>query len=279
MINTIKGRLIILIALLGTLLLASVLVGQFALSSSNNNLRIAYENRVVPLSQFLAVREAYDRIVDASREVREQVANPRDAAGRIEAGLARVNQQWAAYRARDLGPEEKRLAADMQVQVDRNAAIVAGVLDRLRGGTLDGYSATHLALNQMMAPTVAALAKLTDLQLGETRAEFERAQEAASHAKSILIAFLAAAALAILFGLHTVLIRVIRPLDHTTALMGRLGVRRSDRDGHRSRTAGRGRRDDPGRPDLQGCDAVQAGRRRGCRRRERGQDTTGRVAR
>ncbi|MCJ2054602.1 methyl-accepting chemotaxis protein [Methylobacterium sp. J-070] len=222
MINTIKGRLIILIALLGTLLLASVLVGQFALSSSNNNLRIAYENRVVPLSQFLAVREAYDRIVDASREVREQVANPRDAAGRIEAGLARVNQQWAAYRARDLGPEEKRLAADMQAQVDRNAAIVAGVLDRLRGGTLDGYSATHLALNQMMAPTVAALAKLTDLQLGETRAEFERAQEAASNAKSILIAFLAAAALATLFGLHTVLIRVIRPLDHTTALMGRL---------------------------------------------------------
>ena len=58
--------------------------------------------------------------------MREQVANPRDAAGRIEAGLARVNQQWAAYRARDLGPEEKRLAADMQVQVDRNAAIVAG---------------------------------------------------------------------------------------------------------------------------------------------------------
>ncbi|MCJ2066434.1 methyl-accepting chemotaxis protein [Methylobacterium sp. J-088] len=223
-VDTIKGRLIVLLTLLGTLLLASVVIGQLALFGSNDSLRSAYEDRVVPLSQFLGIREAYDRIVDASREVREQAAKPHEAAGRIEAGLANLNQQWAAYLATKLTPEEKRLAADMQAQIDRNAAIVAGILERLRAGNLDGYSTAHLGLNQMMAPTVAALSKLTDLQLRATRAEYEDAREAASQARLILIAFLAAAGWALLFGLHTVLIRVIRPLDHTTALMGRLAA-------------------------------------------------------
>ncbi|MCJ2017307.1 methyl-accepting chemotaxis protein [Methylobacterium sp. E-065] len=223
-VNTIKGRLIVLLTLLGTLLLASVVIGQLALSSSNDSLRSAYEDRVVPLSQFLGIREAYDRIVDASREAREQAAKPQEAAGRIEAGLANLNQQWAAYLATKLTPEEKRRAAAMQAQIDRNAVIVAGILERLRAGNLDGYSAAHLGLNQMMAPTVAALSKLTDLQLRAARAGYEEAREAASRARLILIAFLAAAALALLFGLHTVLIRVIRPLDHTTALMGRLAA-------------------------------------------------------
>ncbi|WP_267424500.1 methyl-accepting chemotaxis protein [Methylobacterium sp. GC_Met_2] len=223
-VDTIKGRLIVLLTLLGTLLLASVVIGQLALSGSNDSLRSAYEDRVVPLSQFLGIREDYDRIVDASREVREQAAKPHEAAGRIEAGLANLNQQWAAYLATKLTPEEKRLAADMQAQIDRNAAIVAGILERLRAGNLDGYSTAHLGLNQMMAPTVAALSKLTDLQLRATRAEYEDAREAASQARLILIAFLVAAGLALLFGLRTVLIRVIRPLDHTTALMGRLAA-------------------------------------------------------
>jgi len=222
--KTIEGRLIVLLALLGTLLLASVVLGQLALSSSNDSLRSAYEDRVVPLSRFLAMREAYDRIVDASREMREQAAEPHEAAGRIEAGLANLNQQWDAYLATKRTPEQKRHAADMQAQNDRNAAIVAGILERLRAGKLDGCSAVHLGLNQMMALTVAALSKLTDLQLRATRAEYENAREAASRARLILIAFLAAAALALLFGLHTVLIRVIRPLDLTTALMGRLAA-------------------------------------------------------
>ncbi|WP_457105808.1 methyl-accepting chemotaxis protein [Methylobacterium sp. P5_C11] len=222
MINTIKGRLFVLLGLLGALLLASALVGQFALTRSNDNLRTAYENRVVPLSQFIAMREAYDRIVDASREVRENVADPLHAATRVAMGLATVDQHWSAYRATARTPEEMLLVADMQKQVDRNASITQGVLDRLRGRQLDGYSAAHLALNQMMIPTVAVLSKLTALQLRETRAEFERAQATAAYSRLLLIGLLAAASVAILFGLRTVLARVTRPLDQATRLMGRL---------------------------------------------------------
>jgi methyl-accepting chemotaxis protein len=221
-LNTIKGRLFVLLALLGTLLLASDLIGQLTLSRSNHSLKTVYEDRVVPLSQFMAIRDAFDRIVDASRVVRENAGDPSNAAKEIEAGLANVKQQWAAYLATYLTPEEKVLAADLQAQIDKNVTIIAGVLDRLRTRNLDGYAAAHLTLNQMMTPTVVALAKLTSLQLRETQAEYARAQESASQARLILIVLLAAAALAILFGLQTVLARVIRPLDQTTALMGRL---------------------------------------------------------
>ena len=221
-IYTIKGRLIILLALLGALLLASDITGQFFLSRSNHSLETVYEERVIALSQFLAIRDHYDRLLDASRTVRDQAADPSDAAKQIAAGLAGLQQQWAAYLATYLTPEEKALAADMQAQIDRNATLVAGILERLRTRNLDGYAAIHLTLNQMMTPTIAALAKLTSLQIRETQAQYAQAQENASEARLILILLLVVAGVAILFGLHTVLTRVTRPLDRTTALMGRL---------------------------------------------------------
>ena len=221
-IYTIKGRLIILLALLGALLLASDMTGQFFLLRSNHSLRTVYEDRVIALSQFLAIRDHYDRLLDASRMVRDEAADPSAAAKQIAAGLAGLQQQWAAYLATYLTPEEKALAADMQAQIDRNATIVAGILERLRTRNLDGYAATHLKLNQMLTPTFAALAKLTSLQIRETQAAYAQAQENASEARLILILLLVVAAVAILFGLHTVLIRVTRPLDRTTALMGQL---------------------------------------------------------
>lgn len=49
-IYTIKGRLIILLALLGALLLASDITGQFFLSRSNHSLETVYEDRVIALS-------------------------------------------------------------------------------------------------------------------------------------------------------------------------------------------------------------------------------------
>jgi methyl-accepting chemotaxis protein len=221
-VQTIKGRLIALLTLLGVLLLASALMGQVSLSRSNNSLQSIYEDRVVPLSQFMALRDGYDKIAEASREVREKIVDPQDAATRIEAGLRNVDQQWKAYLATYLTPEEKLLAAEMQARIEQNTAVVADVLRRLRERNLEGYSSAHLALNQMMIPTVAALTKLTDLQLRETRAEFERAQQAAASSKLILLACLVAAGMAILYGFYNVLARVTRPLDHTTGTMSRL---------------------------------------------------------
>ena len=221
-LSTIRGRLFILLALLGTLLLGSDMIGQLALSRSNNSIEAVYKDRVVPLSQFMAIRDAYERIVAASRAVRENASDPGNAAGQVEAGLTSVQQQWAAYQATHLTSEETVLAADMQAQVDRNVVTVGGILERLRARNLDGYATAHLPLNRMLAPTIAALEKLTSLQLRETRAEYERAQANAFQARVILLILLAAAGLAILFGLFTVLMRVTRPIDHTTALMGRL---------------------------------------------------------
>ena len=220
--TTIKGRIFVLLALLGSLLLASDLIGQLALSRSNHSLQTVYEDRVVSLRQFLAIRDAYDRIVEASRAVRDTRIEPSGVVKQIEAGLASVQQQWTSYLATYLTSDERALAADLQAQIDRNTATIAGILERLRARNLDGYAAAHLALNQMMDATIPPLAKLTSLQLQETRAEYERAQASAFQARVILLTLLAAAGLAILFGVYTVLTRVTRPIDHATALMGRL---------------------------------------------------------
>ena len=222
LVRTIKGRLIVLLSVLGALLLTSSLVGQLSLSRSNASLKTVYMDRVIPLEQFMTMRDFYDRLVNVSRGVRDKVLEPRAAIGRIETNLTGAAQQWNAYLATYLTPEEKALAGKMQAQVDRNTAIVAGVLKRLQEGDMEGYSAAHLTLTQMMEPTVAALEKLTALQLKETRAEFERSQDMAGWSKIMLIACLVAAVGSIAYGAFTILTGVTRPLDRTTAAMSQL---------------------------------------------------------
>ncbi|HEX8416337.1 MAG TPA: methyl-accepting chemotaxis protein, partial [Methylobacterium sp.] len=223
-LRTIKGRLVALLAVLGAVLFGATLVGHLALSWSNASLKTVYDDRVVPLGQFMTIQGSYDKLIEASREALEKVLDPIDAAGRMEAQLADVGREWGAYLATYLTPEEKILAAEMQERIASNAVAVSDVVKRLRTRNLEGHAAAHRTLNQMMAPTVASLAKLTALQLAETKAEFERAQATASGSRALLIGCLAAAALAIAYGVFTILAGVTRPLDRTTAMMAELAA-------------------------------------------------------
>lgn len=223
-LRTIKARLFVLLAALGSLLLGSSLIGEVALSWSNASLKTVYEDRVVPLGQFMAMRDFYDKLLDASRAVREKTLEPAEGAKRIETNLSGLNQQWTAYLATFLTPEEKVLVTEMQTRLDQNATTIAAALRGLRERDVKDYSATHLLLNQMMEPTVAVLAKLTALQLRETKAEFERAQDIATWSTSVLAACLIAAGCGIIYGLFTILAGITRPLDRTTAMMGQLAT-------------------------------------------------------
>ena len=223
-VRTIKGRLITLLLGLGVLLVISVIFGQFALSRSNASLKSVYEDRVVPLSQFMAMRDAYDKLIDASRSARDKSLDPIEAAQRLESDRARIHREWDAYLTTYLTPAEKVLAAEMQIQIDENDGLVASAVKELRGRRMDNYGATHLALNRMMVGTGETMAKLTTLQLKETEDEFGRAQAAASEARIVLIGCLVVAGAALLCGLYTILSGVTRPLDRTTAMMARLAA-------------------------------------------------------
>lgn len=67
MINTIKGRLFALLAVLGTLLIGSAALSNYALYKNFRGLESIYADRVMPLSQFGTMRDAFDAILTATR--------------------------------------------------------------------------------------------------------------------------------------------------------------------------------------------------------------------
>ncbi|MEE7501989.1 methyl-accepting chemotaxis protein [Methylobacterium mesophilicum] len=224
MMITIKGRLLALLAALGTLLITSTAFSNYALYKNYRGLESIYADRVIPLSQFGAMRDAFDGILSAARGFEFHAIPAAEAATILERQLARATKSWAAYLATSLTPEEARLVANLSPQLDRDVAIVADVVRALRSGDRADVNAARNDLLRAMAPTTEAIGQLSDLQVREARAEFERADAMAQRLRIWLIATLVGGALAVGYGIRVILVQVTRPIAQTTATMTRLAA-------------------------------------------------------
>ncbi|MGY2046874.1 methyl-accepting chemotaxis protein [Methylobacterium sp. JK268] len=222
MLKTIKGRLVCCLAVLISLLLVTTAAGLFSLSSSHASLKTVYEDRVICLSQFISIRNLYDAIIDTSRSVPENQLTPQQAAVKIDALGRDIQKTWSDYLSTYITADEKRLADEVQARIDANGRVISNVVQMLRMDAPDASAAARRSLDEMMKPTNAALTRLSDYQLGETRSTYEAAQRFAAWAKVVLSACLALAVATSAFGLLTVLVGVTRPLLATTATMTRL---------------------------------------------------------
>lgn len=221
---SIKARLIALLAILGALLFTSVALGTYALRSNSESLETIFKDRVVPLSQFSMLRDAYDPILVVVRTVDTPVANTVDAVTILDRELARAKQVWTEYLATYLTPEEQQLIANLEPQLERNAAILAGLGRALKAQEPDAIAAAKIELLRAMGPTSTGISKLTDLQVREARAEFDRADAMAHRLRILLLIMLAAAAaaVAVAYGVVVILVQVTWPIGETTATMTRL---------------------------------------------------------
>ncbi|MFB0492653.1 methyl-accepting chemotaxis protein [Methylobacterium sp. OAE515] len=219
---SIKARLIALLAMLGALLFSSVALGSYALRSNSESLETIFKDRVVPLSQFSMLRDAYDAILVVARTVDMPVADKVAAAGVVDRELARAKRVWTEYLATYLTPEEQQLMADLEPQLERNAAILTGLSRAARAQEPDAIAAAKAELLNAMGPTSTGISKLTDLQVREARAEFDRADAMAQRLRILLLIMLATAAIAVAYGVVVILVQVTRPIGETTATMTRL---------------------------------------------------------
>ena len=224
MINTIKGRLFALLAVLGTLLIGSAALSNYALYKNFRGLESIYADRVMPLSQFGTMRDAFDAILTATRDFEVHAIQAAEAVTILDHQLARAKEAWAAYLTTYLTPEETQLVAKLTPRFDRDAAIVADLVRALTNGDLDAVTASRIDLLRAMSPTTATIGELSDLQVREARAEFERADAMAQRLRMLLLATLAGAALAVGYGVRVILTQVTRPIGRTTATMTRLAA-------------------------------------------------------
>ncbi|MCJ2056959.1 methyl-accepting chemotaxis protein [Methylobacterium sp. J-048] len=221
---TIRIRLIALLSVLGVLLLGATALGNLALYWNTKSLQTVFDDRVVPLGQFSGLRDAYDAMVEASRSVRDGKTDPRAGIQTIQREQANVKRQWADYLATYLTPEEKVLAADLQAQIDRNDPLISDLVRHANANAMSAYTDAHAALLNAMTLTHAALGKLTALQIGVGREEFEQARTTSGWTGALLVASLVLATIAIAYGIVTVLMQVARPLTGMTATMTRLAA-------------------------------------------------------
>ncbi|MCJ2085631.1 methyl-accepting chemotaxis protein [Methylobacterium sp. E-005] len=238
---SIKTRLIALLAMLGTLLVGTAALGNYALHSNSRSLGTIFADRIAPLAQFSAFRDAYDAILVVVRTIDLPTANKAELAATAERQLARGQQVWSEYLATYLTPEEEQLIAALKPQLERNANIIHDLCRALRAQDAAGIASAKAELVQATAPTTAGVSKLTDLQVREAMAEFKRAESLAGILKVLLMVALIGAVAAVAYGVWVILAQVTRPIEETTATMARVAA--GDLD---TQVAGAGRSDEIG---------------------------------
>ena len=238
---SIKARLITLLALLGALCVGSTILGNVALYKNHQSLRTVFDDRLLCLSQFSQIRDSYEVILRAMRNAVSREIGPEEAAKIFRRELARAKEVWAAYTATAMSREESGVAGEVAARLRQDEAIVEDPLRRLDRGEAVDFAATRLILLAGTGPTNVGLAKLTEMQVGEARAEFERATALAWWLRALLLVALGITVAAVAYGLVVILVHVMRPIGMTTATMSRLAA--GDLD---APVLGAGRRDEIG---------------------------------
>ena len=219
---SIKVRLIALLVMLGTLLLGSAALGNFALRSGNRSLHTIVEDRILPLSQFSTFRDAYDAMLVVLRSIDKPTTDKGEAAAILERQLARSKQVWSEYLATYLTSDEERLVEALKPQLERDAVIVHDLSRALKAQDTAATASAKAEWLQATTPTMAGVTKLIDLQVGEARAEFERAEALADILHILQLAALLLAVVAVAYGVRVILAQVTRPIEETTVTMMRL---------------------------------------------------------
>jgi methyl-accepting chemotaxis protein len=225
-------RLAALVVALLVLMAGVAVVGILGLSDMKNGLQTVYLDRVVPLKDLSKITDSYYRV----RILVVETVNSTDTAviaknkEQIDSLLTGAREILTTYLTTDLSPDEKSLVGE----ADQAIKTYDGVRERVLGTLLSGdFAAGKDLAKREGAPALAAvmgkIAELTELQVRVAEVEYNKAQEAYSFDRLLLIGGLIFAAL-VGAGVATLIARSVtvplrRIIDVMTALTsGNLAV-------------------------------------------------------
>ena len=183
-------RLAVLVAALLALMTGVALVGIMGLSDMKNGLQTVYVDRVVTLKDLSQITNDYYRV----RILVIESVNSTDTAAiaknkeQIDGLLTQARKIWGTYLNTYLTPEEKVLAGDTDTAIKTYDGVRERVLGTLVSGDFAGGKS--LAKNEggpALAGVMERLEKLTALQVEVAEEEYNKAQDAYSTDRMILI--------------------------------------------------------------------------------------------
>ncbi len=214
----ISTRLVILISILSTLLIAIGSVGLFGIHQTDEALRTVYQARLVPTGQIAEIQKLLlrNRLAIAVSLVTPTPEVITANTAEIEANIAAIGKVWDAYMANTLPPDEARLAKAFAesrskfVQQGLKPAVVA-----LRANNIPETNRLVVeAIRPRYGPVNDGIDALTNFQLDSARRDYAAAVERYTTIRLVSVMSITTGVLfAILFG--AALIRGIsRSLHH-----------------------------------------------------------------
>lgn len=185
MLNNLPIRRKLLAAFLTVSTLCAVvgLFGFTGLNALRAGMKTVYDDRVVPLAQLNHVSEGYNAGINSTLQLLDGKAISWDsAATRIRASRAGIEKEWGAYLATYLTPEESGLVDQFKPLKARTDSVTA----RFEQAVVAHDAATVHALasgemEKVIAPAMAALGEVAELQVRVAREETEKGIATAAH--------------------------------------------------------------------------------------------------
>ena len=173
----IKTRLLVLtgVLLLGCLLMA--LSGLTALQRSVAGLNTVYQDRVVPLRNLKVIADMYAvNIVDSSQKVRSGDLSHAQALKELDQARRQIDEHWRVYSATQMVPEEARLVEELAPLMKAAEAPLSRLADILRRQDADSLNRfIRQELYQLIDPLSEGFGRLIDIQLEQSRQEYNHA--------------------------------------------------------------------------------------------------------
>ena len=201
----VSTRLMMLIGVLSTLLVAIGGLGLFGIGQSNDDLKAVFEDRTIPAAQLGRINALVLRnrmaVTIAVLTPTPEVIEERSA--QIANNMLAIDKEWTSYVATNLTPEEAKLANAFATDRQRFAReALAPTIAALRANDIaEALRLTTGKVRSLSQPLETGIAALVKLQIDEAQGLFEQAVARYARIRAISIAAIAGGLLfAGLFG-------------------------------------------------------------------------------
>ncbi|QDZ28156.1 methyl-accepting chemotaxis protein [Noviherbaspirillum sp. UKPF54] len=213
---TIKTRLIAVIAFLSLQLVIAGVVGVVSLGKANDAMRTMYDDRMVALGQLdHIIRWMNLNESGVARALTGEQAMRDEAIKEIGERIQRIDEEWKAYMATYLTPEEKKLADEFTEA--RKKYLAEGLRPAVEAlsvfDTQTGVATLHGPMATLFKPMRDKIDALIKLQRDVAKAEYDKSQSMYLWIRNAsIVGILIGLSLAGLVGWWLVL-AITKPLD------------------------------------------------------------------
>ncbi|MBI1395787.1 MAG: HAMP domain-containing protein [Betaproteobacteria bacterium] len=166
---SIRGRLTAFAVLVVAAVAGSGELGLMGMSSTEENLRSVYQDRVVPLKQLKVVADSYAvNVIDAVNKANAGILDAQETRNALKSATSGIHTEWKAYSSTPMTPEETKLAGEVATAMEAADRSIAELESALAGrsGSLKGQlGAFDGPLYAVVDPVGEKVSELVDLQL------------------------------------------------------------------------------------------------------------------